>query len=378
VTPIHAHKKAAVVRLSVNEFRCYSNLRLEIEPRPVVLTGPNGAGKTNILEALSFLAPGRGLRRCKLSEVARHGAALPGWAVAAKVLKDAAIVEIGTGRDGESERRLVRIDGKPARSQASLGEVVSVLWLVPAMDRLFTDSAGGRRRFLDRLVLGLDNGHAARAGAYEHALRERSRLLREGRREKTWLDALESAMARHGVAVAEARRDAVARLNQACGEGIGPFPAAALAMVGEIDQRVGAGGAEDWLRERLAASRQSEEVGFGPHRSDLVVTHRPKDLPAHLCSTGEQKALLLSILLAQARLQRELRGLPPILLLDEVAAHLDATRRRALWDELEAMGLQSWMTGTDRELFAGLGERGQFFDVAEGHVTKYVQQGTSQ
>ena len=374
--PTDAQHSAAVVRLSVSEFRCYSNLRLDVEPRPVVLTGPNGAGKTNILEALSFLAPGRGLRRCKLSEVARQDAAQPGWAVAAKVLTDGGMIEIGTGRDGVSERRLVRIDGKPARSQASLGEVVSILWLVPAMDRLFTDSAGGRRRFLDRLVLGLDPSHGTRASAYEHALRERSRLLREGRREKAWLDALEDAMTQHGVALAVARRNAAARLNQACADGVGPFPAAGLRLVGAIDDRLaedGAEAAEIWLRQRLAASRDREEVDFGPHRSDLAVTHRPKDQPAQLCSTGEQKALLLSILLAQARLQRALRGLPPILLLDEVAAHLDQERRQALWDELDAMGLQSWMTGTDRELFADLGERGQFFDVAEGQVRGTLQ-----
>jgi DNA replication and repair protein RecF len=376
VTSANIQHASAVVRLSVSEFRCYSSLRLEVAPRPVVLTGPNGAGKTNILEALSFLAPGRGLRRCRLSEVARQGSAQPGWAVSATVKRDDGAVELGTGRDGGSERRLVRIDGKPARSQAALGEWLSVLWLVPAMDRLFTDSAGGRRRFLDRLVLGLDNGHAARAGAYDHAMRERSRLLREGRRDKSWFDALEAAMASHGVQMVLARHQAIERLNAACRLGIGPFPAAEMRLEGQIDEQLaglGAAGAESWLRDRLAAMRGQDEVAAGPHRSDFLVRHRDKDLPAHLCSTGEQKALLLSILLAQARLQTELRGLPPILLLDEVAAHLDAVRRAALWDELEALGLQSWMTGTDESLFAELGGRGQFFGVAEGRITPVLQ-----
>lgn len=376
MTLVDAQQASAVVRLSVSEFRCYSSLRLEVAARPVVLTGPNGAGKTNILEALSFLAPGRGLRRTRLSEVARQGAPQPGWAVAATVRRGGGAIELGTGRDGASERRLVRIDGKPARSQAMLGEWLSVLWLVPAMDRLFTDSAGGRRRFLDRLVLGLDNGHAARAGAYEHAMRERSRLLREGRRDKSWFEALENAMAQHGVQMAEARSLTVDRLNAACRQGIGPFPAAELRLEGRIDEQLaetGADKAESWLRETLAAARGQDEVAVGPHRSDFLVRHRGKDLPAHLCSTGEQKALLLSILLAQARLQTELRGLPPILLLDEVAAHLDSQRRAALWDELDALGLQSWMTGTDHSLFAELGERGQFFGVAEGRVTPYLQ-----
>jgi DNA replication and repair protein RecF len=376
VTSIDVQPKAAVVRLSVSEFRCYSSLRLEVAPKSVVLTGPNGAGKTNILEALSFLAPGRGLRRCKLSEVARHGAEQPGWAVAAKVERDDSAIEIGTGRDGDSERRLVRIDGKAARSQASLGELVSVLWLVPAMDRLFTDSAGGRRRFLDRLVLGLDHGHGQRAGAYEHAMRERSRLLKEERRERSWFEALENAMAQHGAALARARASTVERLNEACRKGIGPFPAAELKLAGEVDDKLaelGQEAAENWLRDALAAGRGKDDLSVGPHRSDLTVRHVDKNLSATLCSTGEQKALLLSILLGQARLQSSLRGLPPVLLLDEVAAHLDEVRRAALWDELEALGLQSWMTGTDRSLFADLGGRGQYFDVNEGRVTPYLQ-----
>jgi DNA replication and repair protein RecF len=267
----------------------------------------------------------------------------------------------------------VRIEGRPAKSQAALGEVVSVLWLVPAMDRLFTDSAGGRRRFLDRLVLGLDPAHAKRSSTYEHALRERGRLLREGRRDARWFDALEQTLAEQGEAIARARAGVLARLNEACGQGIGPFPAALLGLAGQVDEvMTERGEAKDWLRERLAASRGLDEVP-GPHRSDFLVRHRGKDLPAGQCSTGEQKALLLSILLGQARIQTALRGQPPVLLLDEVAAHLDEQRRAALWDELDALGLQSWMTGTDFSLFAELGGRGQFFGVTDGKVSPLLQ-----
>ncbi len=365
----------AVIRLSVSEFRCYPGLRLDVDPRPVVLTGPNGAGKTNILEALSFLAPGRGLRRCRLGDVARIGSEQPAWAVAASVKRGAETIELGTGRDGASERRLVRIEGRPAKSQAALGEWLGVLWLVPAMDRLFTDSAGGRRRFLDRLVLGLDPAHARRSSTYEHALRERGRLLREGRRDARWFDALEQTLAEKGAEIAAARHATVERLNAACGQGIGPFPAALLGLAGAVDEVMAEQGeaeARDWLRRKLAAGRQTDEA-TGPHRSDFLVRHRAKDLPAGQCSTGEQKAVLLSILLAQARIQTQSRGVPPLLLLDEVAAHLDETRRRALWDELDALHLQSWMTGTDFSLFADLGDRGQFFGVADGKVTPLVQ-----
>lgn len=379
MTVADAAAALAVVRLSVSEFRSYPELRLEVAPRPVVLTGPNGAGKTNILEALSFLAPGRGLRRSRLSDVARRpapGELSPAWAVNASLQHGRGGIDLATGRDGQSERRLVRIDGKMARSQSMLGEWISVLWLVPAMDRLFSDGAGGRRRFLDRLVLGLDPAHAGRSSAFEHALRERSRLIREDRRDPRWFDAVEQAMARYGTAVAVARKDVVQRLNQACRQGIGAFPAAELSLAGRLDDILSgseAASAEDWLRTQLSAARRTDEAVAGPHRSDLQVLHRDKNLAATHCSTGEQKALLLSILLAQARLQAQIRGMPPILLLDEVTAHLDGARRAALWNELDALGLQSWMTGTDPALFDELGERGQFFGVAESHVTPLLQ-----
>ncbi|OAN55299.1 DNA replication/repair protein RecF [Paramagnetospirillum marisnigri] len=375
-----APDRLAVCRLSLVDFRCYARLRLDCDSRPVVLTGPNGAGKTNLLEALSFLAPGRGMRRAALGEVARHGSNPEGtWAVAA-VLADGA--EIGTGREVGSERRSVRLDGQTAKPGDLAGRV-SALWLTPAMDRLFTEGASGRRRFLDRLTFGVFPGHAREAGAFEHAMRERNRLLkarRDGRGARgdgAWLAALEDGMARHGVAVAEARLTAVRLLDEACGRGIGPFPAARLAVEGEVEDWLAQGlapsEAEAKLRESLTRARARDEAAgattMGPHRSDLQVRHAARNLPVGQCSTGEQKAVLVAIVLAQVRVQRSSTGRAPLLLLDEIAAHLDDTRRAALYDELCALGVQSWMTGTDEPMFDGFGERAQFFRVADASVT---------
>ncbi len=360
----------AVVRLTLTDFRNYRFLRLETDPRPVVLTGPNGAGKTNVLEALSFLTPGRGLRRARLSEATRQGAA--SWGVAATVRRPDGVVEIGTGREAGSERRVVRVDGAAAR-QAALAEAFSAVWLTPPMDRLFQEGAAGRRRFLDRLAFGFAPAHGGHATAYEHALRERARLLRQGRADPAWLGRLEADMAAHGIAMAVARRTTVARLQAASAAG-GAFPAAALAVAGVEDWLATAepAAAEARLREALAASRRLDAhtggAAEGPHKSDLKVRHVAKDVPAELCSTGEQKALLVSLVLAQARAQAAERGLAPVLLLDEVAAHLDAERRRALWDELATTAGQSWLTGTDAADFDGLGERAQYFAVHDGGV----------
>jgi DNA replication and repair protein RecF len=374
--------RVAVRRLSLADFRCYHALRLEADPRPVVLTGPNGAGKTNILEALSFLVPGRGLRRAGAADIVRHGldAGSP-WAVAAVLDGPAGRVEIGTGREVGHERRSVRIDGRPAKP-GDLAGLVSALWLTPAMDRLFTEGASGRRRFLDRLVFGQVAGHGAEAGAFEHAMRERTRLLRAARDggkrpDPAWIAALEEGMARHGVRVARARVEVVRRLDAACRAGLGPFPAAGLAVQGEIEAWLEGGmpaeQAEERFRGALLRARARDEAAgaatMGPHRSDLSVRHVPKDLPAGQCSTGEQKAVLVSIVLAQVRVQEQAGAKAPLLLLDEVAAHLDDVRRAALFDELCALGAQSWMTGTDAMLFAGLGERAQFFRVADATAT---------
>ncbi|MBC7950911.1 MAG: DNA replication/repair protein RecF [Rhodospirillaceae bacterium] len=369
--------RLAVRRLILTDFRCYSRLRLETDTRPVVLTGPNGAGKTNILEALSFLTPGRGMRRATLAEIARRdagGAEVAPWAVAAVLDGPVGRVEIGTGREAGSERRTVRIDGQPAKAR-ELAEIASALWLTPAMDRLFIEGAGGRRRFLDRLVFGQDSGHAARSAAYEHAMRERTRLLKNGGADGGWMNALEDAMAREGIAVAEARRTAIARLGVACAEGLGPFPAARLTLTGEVEgwlDQMDAADAAERLRGALRVARARDAAAgaatLGPHRSDLGVRHAAKDLPAGQCSTGEQKAVLVSIVLAQARVRTALSGLAPLMLLDEVVAHLDQTRRAALFDELAGLNAQSWMTGTDEHLFDGFGDRAQFYRVADATV----------
>jgi DNA replication and repair protein RecF len=367
-----------VVRLTLTDFRSYQQYRMETDLRPVVLTGPNGVGKTNLLEAISFLAPGRGLRRAKLSEVGRADAAdapQGAWAVAAQVQTQNGPLDIGTGRAaGPSDRRLIRINGDAARSQSDLGAYISTVWLTPAMDRLFTDAPSGRRRFLDRLVYGLDPDHAGRLSAFENAHRQRQRLLKDGVTDGMWYDALETTMAEHGVAVAAARRDLLSRLSEALEASDGPFPKADVALHGVLEgwlEHRSALSAEDDYRALLCASRARERAGApteGPQRSDLMVFHRRKNQPAARCSTGEQKALLIALLLAQARVQGALRGAAPLLLLDEVAAHLDDTRRRALYDELVTLGAQAWLTGTDRALFDGFADRAQFFALSEGHL----------
>lgn len=374
----------AVRQLRLTDFRNYRQLRLDCDLTPVVLVGANGAGKTNLLEALSFLAPGRGLRRARLDEVCRRSrsddADAPAWAVAATLDTPDGRVAIGTGLEpGRSEgsllRRAVRIDGRPASSQTALGLHVSAVWLTPQLDRLFLDGASDRRRFVDRLVTALHPEHAGNVAAYENALRQRSRLLGEGNRDPHWFTALEDTMARHGVALAANRADTVQRLDAAARLGVGPFPRASIAMAGEVDGWIAAMAAldaEDRLRDALAAARlRDAEAGttsVGPHRSDLAVRHLDLDLPAAEGSTGQQKAVLVSIALAHARLVALSRGRPPLLLLDEIAAHLDAERREALFDEVVALGAQSWMTGTDAELFKPLAGRAQLLRVADGSI----------
>ncbi|MGH6929007.1 MAG: DNA replication/repair protein RecF [Dongiaceae bacterium] len=377
-------------RLMLTDFRNYRSAEIEADRRPVVLTGPNGAGKTNLLEAISFLVPGRGLRQARLEEVDRRCspqdiAGRAGvWGVAAAVCRDDGITEIGTGRDPDGpdqgrERRLVKINGAFASGQSALADHLTTIWLTPQMDRLFLDGAGARRRFLDRLVYGFDPDHAGRLTRYELALHERSQLLRQSGPaswDTVWLAAIEQQIAETGVAVAAARRELVQRLGQAVLRECAPFPQAALALDGIADgwlEEMPALAAEDAFRDRLAADRVRDgETGgaqCGPHRSDLVVTHLVRGVPAAQCSTGEQKALLISIVLAHARLQIDSRGLAPILLLDEVAAHLDAVRRSALFEAVLALDLQAWLTGTDAALFAELGPRAQFFRVREATIT---------
>ncbi|MEE8350964.1 MAG: DNA replication/repair protein RecF, partial [Rhodospirillales bacterium] len=374
----------AVRRLTLTDFRCYHHQRIDIDANGgsgiVVLTGDNGAGKTNVLEALSFLVPGRGLRRAKLSEIIRlrqEGAGLSPWGVAATVATPSGAVDIGTGFQagvsGARDKRVVRIDGETMKSQAALGGYISAQWLTPQMDRLFLEGPLPRRRFFDRLVFDSDPAHLGRFNAYEHAMRERMRLLRSGRGDIKWIGALEDTMATKGVAVAAARLDVVRRLGRHLSDNAGAFPKASADVAGEIEDWLGDGpalAAEDRFREALKANRSSDaqegRSAIGVHKSDFLVHHLGNGQAAALCSTGEQKALLIALVLAAARMRAEELGTAPLLLLDEVAAHLDNTRREALFDEISDLGAQVWLTGTDQGLFSPLAERGQFFNVCEG------------
>jgi DNA replication and repair protein RecF len=378
--PAARRERVGMTRLVLTDFRNYRSARLDLDAEPVVLTGPNGAGKTNLLEAMSFLSPGRGLRNARLSDIDRRdpgGAAASGWAVAATVETRRGPLAIGTGRDAAAgERRAVRIDGEPVRRQAELGERLGVLWLTPAMDRLFVDGPEARRRLLDRLVLGLDPAHATRVARYEHVLRERSRLLRDGPNDPAWLAALEETMAAEGVAIAAARREAIEQLDRACAGADGAFPRARLSLVGTLEGWLGdvpALAAEERFKAALVRGRGADALsggaGIGPHRSDLAVAHADKGIAAEAASTGEQKALLISILLAQAELQRVVRGEPPLLLLDEVAAHLDARRREALFDILARLDGQAWLSGTDASVFAPLHGAARFVAVHDGTLS---------
>ena len=380
-----ARPQLAVTRLMLTHFRSYAGAELVTDGRPVVLAGPNGAGKTNLLDAISLLSPGRGLRGTRLGEHTRRGPAIPGealWAVAATVTRGAESFEIGTGLTlgpGGGERRQVRLNGASAQGSADLGEIVQMAWLTPAMDRLFIEGASGRRKFLDRLVVGFDPAHARRAARYEQAMRERARLLKYGPRDPAWLEALEREMADAGVALSRARADTIARLNRALEErgDAGSFPSAQLALDGEADAMIAEHGeaAVSLVQERLVRARiRDAEAGrtlFGPHRSDLAVRHTIKRADARECSTGEQKALLISMVLAHARELSQIKDGPaPILLLDEIAAHLDRTRRAALFEEIVSLGAQAWMTGTDLSLFEEMGSHADILFVSNGAFTR--------
>ncbi|WP_294195806.1 DNA replication/repair protein RecF [uncultured Sphingomonas sp.] len=331
-------------RLVLTDVRNHAALALAPAPGFVVLTGPNGAGKTNVLEAVSLLAPGRGLRRAALTEVARSDG--PGGFAVAATLNDG--VTLSTGAlPAAPERRVVRINGAPAPATA-LAERVAVLWLTPAMDRLFTEAAGGRRRFLDRLTLAIEPGHAREGARYEAAMRDRNRLLAQPAPDPDWLAALEAQMAQHGAAMDAARRRTVAALDQAlAAQPAGEIARARIALDGWSGD---ANALAQALRGGRARDAAAGRTLIGPHRVDLIVTHVDKARPAASASTGEQKALLLGIVLAHAELVATLAGRTPILLLDEVAAHLDPLRRGALFTRLSALG-QVWMTGTERALF---------------------------
>lgn len=364
----------AVQSLRLAHFRSYERCTIDTGGASVVLWGPNGAGKTNVLEAVSLLVPGRGLRRAGSDEMVRRPDG-PGWRLRAEVATPSGILEIVTGVErAETTRRTVEIDGKAA-TQTALGRHVRMVWLTPAMDRLWTEGAGERRRFLDRVALGFEPDHAEAALAYDKAMRARNRLLREPPWDEAWLAGLEAQMARAGARIARARAEALARLREAQAR---PgetrerlFPRAEMTILGDMESRfseaLGAGGDPDScesgeaarLGRALEESRPRDSAAgrtlVGPHLSDLEAVYAAKGMPAAACSTGEQKALLLSLCLANARALADATGAAPILLLDEVAAHLDAERRDALFAEIDALGAQAWMTGTSAGLFEGVG-----------------------
>ena len=403
------HPGLAVHRLVLSYFRNYQNARLELPEGfmgPVVLIGQNGSGKTNLLEALSFLMPGRGMRSAKLSDVCHIGAAMP-WAVAARVQGRSDEAQLGTGLDARtmaairekqaetspddddngfdsdsetlSERRVVKINGEAASGPAALSDHMSVTWVTPRMDRLFLEGASVRRRFFDRIVSGLHGDHNRHLNAYEKAMRERMRLIsdRYKQPDTAWVSALERRAAAEAVIIVANRLDALAHLRgQIDDHGTGPFPKADLALDGVLEAALSSKPAlevEELFRQILADNRgrdgASGRAHDGPHKSDFTAFHVAKEMPARMCSTGEQKALVLGIVLAAARMERALEGHAPIILLDEVAAHLDQERRAALFDELQELGSQVWLTGTEAALFSPLQGKAAMFNVCNGEIS---------
>ncbi len=368
-------------RVVLADFRSYASLDLRVSSGMVALAGDNGAGKTNLLEALSLFTPGRGLRRADLSEMAREGGS-GGFAVSLEIAgEEGGMLQLGAGIEivDDAAQRKFRLDREPIGSARAFADHVRIVWLTPAMDGLFTGPAGERRRFLDRLVLAVDSEHGARVNALERALRNRNRLLEERRGEKIWLDAAEREIAELAVSVAAARRETTERLAaliHSSRNEDSPFPWAEIALEGEIDLLIAerpALEAEDVFRGMLRDNRARDAAAgrtlIGPQASDLAVLHGPKQCEARRASTGEQKALLVGLVLAHARLVAAMSGIAPIVLLDEIAAHFDPARRRALFDALGELGGQVWMTGADIALFDDLRSRADIFAVAGGRIT---------
>lgn len=375
---------AWIRRLTLTNFRSYRSAQIETRPGLAVLAGPNGAGKTNLIEAISFLAPGRGLRRATLEDVA-FSEGDGSWAVSAEVEGALGLATLGTGVEPPASEdaiitRKCRIDREPVGSATHFADHLRVVWLVPAMDGLFNGPASERRRFLDRLVLAVDAEHTTRVNALERALRSRNRLLEEPRPDSHWLDAIEHETAELAVAVTALRVETVSRLQAALAardNRASAFPAAAIALEGWMERLVPLHPAvevEDRYRTVLRDNRARDAAAGrtldGPHLSDLAVKHAGKDIPAAEASTGEQKALLIGLVLAHAGLLADMSGFAPVLLLDEVVAHLDPTRRSALYGELEGLGAQAWLTGADAALFADIAARSQMFEVAPGQVQR--------
>jgi len=378
---LQTSQRIRVEKLQLTRFRNYQQLKLLTDGRHVVLCGENGAGKTNLLEAISFLSPGRGMRRATYSDVAdiRGDGS---WTVNVELDGREGQVNIGTGlvegSSGLETQRRIRINQTQVKTSDELLDHCRIVWLTPAMDGLFMGPTTDRRRFLDRMVLAIDPGHGRRVNNYEKSMRDRNRLLEGYSPDPVWLDGIEGQLAGYGAAIAIARTELVELLGNMVEKTIRdktPFPDAQVTLDGVLESEVGFGSAldlEDRYREMLREGRILDKSAgrtlIGPHRTDLLVRHGPKDMPAKLCSTGEQKALLVGMVLAHAQLVAEISDMPPILLLDEVAAHLDEVRRTALFDLLDTFDCQAWMSGTDMNMFSALGERAQMFTVKEGTI----------
>ena len=384
--PIVAPPRVWIERLQLSQFRSYAALDVWLGPEPIVLSGPNGAGKTNLLEAVSLLAPGPGLRRADYADMARSGAGAD-WTVSALVRSGQTSVRLGTSAgprktDGSAASgRIVRIEGEN-RAPAALAEHLEILWLTPAMDGLFTGPASDRRRFLDKLIAGFDPAYRTRIGHFERAMRQRNKALEEQGTATSLLAGLEVQMAELGVAIAAARLETLAQLSASIAarktaSPRSPFPDAILALSGRLEDDLATRPALDvedayarLLRDMRPRDRGAGRTLEGPHLSDMEVSHGPKKMPARLCSTGEQKALLINLVLGHASLLTQRRnGAPPILLLDEIAAHLDRDRRQALFSELLGLGSQAWLTGTDLEPFFALKSKAKFLEIRDGSVS---------
>lgn len=390
--------KSGVLRLTLTDFRNYAHLRINAQTAPVIVYGENGSGKTNILEAISFLTPGRGLRGARLADIKRFIPQINGseeisfisplnWAVAAEICNNDEIYNIATAveksakeiEDSEGyrsfERRIVKIDGNKITSQAELGRYLSAIWITPQMDRLFRGGSQPRRSFLDRLVYAFDMEHAKRTANFEHLYREWYRLIKEGKHDNFWLNSLEENMAATGVAIAAARREQVARLNAFIEkEPDDVFPSVRLELDGTIERALDTHPAvevEEQYKDMMVRQRRflaENDNPDGVNRTDFKVYFRKKGMPADLCSTGEQKSLLISIILAQTKCQTLYKGFAPIMLLDEVTAHLDDIKREALLEKILALNVQAWITTTNPEQFDSIRSQAQFMEVRQNQV----------
>lgn len=377
--------KSGITRLTLNNFRNYDFLRINTDLSSVVITGENGVGKTNILEAISFLTPGRGMRSSKLSDVRKIGSLGQPWAISATISHNEEEFELGTGVEATPletdsrtyEKRIVKIDNDKISSQMELGKYISAIWLTPQMDRLFRGGSAPRRSFLDRLVYAFDIEHAKRTSTFEHLSKEWAQILKTQKHDDTWLNSIEENMAGIGVAIAAARREQIARLNSFIEkEPDDIFPNVSLELDGTIERMLDdmpAIDVEDQYRGMLKKMRQNVIYNVpidGVSRTDFKLYYKEKNMPAELCSTGEQKSLLIGVILAQTKCQSIYKGFSPILLLDEVASHLDEIKREALLEKIKDMNLQTWITSTDADLFASMKNEAQFLTIKDGKVTQ--------